>query len=215
MRIIDLTMTLRTGFPVFPAYPVPVVHAWTSVKEHGFYSNLLIIIEHVGTHVDAPAHFIEGGRTIDEVLIDRFMGKGVVIDVTHLGPKEPITKDIIKGILSKYGIESLKGWVVLFYTGHDSKLGTPEWFNHPGLDGSGAKYLLDLGVNAVGIDAPSIDHEPYPAHKLLLGNGVPIYENLTNLKELVDKPRFRFIGLPLKILRGSASPVRAIAIIEE
>ncbi|MDK6028762.1 hypothetical protein QPL79_05245, partial [Ignisphaera sp. 4213-co] len=68
-------------------------------------------------------------------------------------------------------------------------------------------------VKAVGVDAPSIDHEPYHAHKILLQNNVVIYENLTNLKEVVNKV-FKFYGFPLKIYKGSGSPVRAVAIIE-
>ena len=108
--------------------------------------------------------------------------------------------------------------VYVWVTGYASsmtKAGTPEWFNHPGLDESGAKYLAEKNINAVGIDAPSIDQAPFPGHKTLLPKGIVIYENLTNLKELLGKPGFQFIGIPLKIINGSASPVRAIAIIEE
>lgn len=60
---------------------------------------------------------------------------------------------------------------MLFYTGYDSKAGSEEWFNHPGLEESSAGYLAELGVNAVGIDAPSIDHEPFPGHRILLPRG--------------------------------------------
>ena len=214
-KIIDLTMELKTGLPVFSGYPVPIVHKWTSIEEHGYYSNLLMFVEHTGTHVDAPAHFIKNALTIDKVPIERFMGKGVVIDVSNLKPKAAITASMIKQKLKELSIEIGPGWIVLFYTGYDTKAGTPEWFNHPGLDESGAKFLAEKGVNAVGIDAPSIDHEPFPGHNTLLPRGIVIYENLTNLKELVGKPGFQFIGIPLKILNGSASPVRAIAIIEE
>ncbi len=70
-------------------------------------------------------------------------------------------------------------------------------------------------MNAVGIDAPSIDYEPFPAHNILLPKGIVIYENLTNLKELLGKVGFQFIGLSLKIENGSASPVRAVAVLEE
>ena len=214
-RVIDLTMEFRTGLPVFPGYPVPIVHRWTSIEEHGYYSNLLMFVEHTGTHVDAPAHFIRDAPTIDRVPIERFMGRGVVIDVSDLEPRAAITANIIEQRLRELGVEIGPGWIVLFYTGYDAKAGTPEWFNHPGLDESGAKFLAEKNVNAVGIDAPSIDHEPFPGHNTLLPKGIVIYENLTNLRELVKKPGFQFIGIPLKILNGSASPVRAIAIIEE
>ena len=214
-KIIDLTMDLKTNAPVFPGYPIPIVHRWTSIEEHGYYSNLLMFVEHTGTHVDSPAHFIKDAPTIDKVSLERFMGKGVVIDVTGLAPKAAITAEIIESKLKELGVEIGPGWIVLFYTGYDTKAGTPEWFNHPGLDESGAKYLAEKNINAVGIDAPSIDQAPFPGHKILLPKGIVIYENLTNLKKLLEKPGFQFIGIPLKIINGSASPVRAIAIVEE
>jgi len=211
MKIVDLTVDLKTNTPVFPGYPIPIIHQWTSVKEHGYYSNVLMLVEHTGTHVDSPAHFIEGAPTIDKVPLERFMGKGVVVDATGLEPKAPITREFLEKALKGKGVG--KGWVVLIMTGYDSKAGTPEWFNHPGLDESGAKYLAELEINAVGIDAPSIDQAPFPGHKVLLPKGIVIFENLTNLKELVGK-NFHFYGFPLKISNGSASPVRALAVLE-
>ena len=211
MKIIDLTMELKTGSPVFPGYPTPIVHTWTTIKEHGYYSNLLQLVEHTGTHVDSPAHFIEGAPTIDKVPLERFMGKGIVVDTTGLGPKAPITREFLEKALKGKGVG--KGWVVLIMTGYDSKAGTPDWFNHPGLDDGGAKYLAELEINAVGIDAPSIDQPPFPGHKNLLPRGIVIFENLTNLKELVGKD-FTFYGFPLRIADGSASPVRALAVLE-
>jgi len=83
VRIIDLTMKLKTGSPVFPAYPIPIVHTRVNIRDHGFYANLLMMVEHTGTHVGSPAHFIEGAPTIDMVPLDRFMGLGVV-DVSWL-----------------------------------------------------------------------------------------------------------------------------------
>ncbi|ABM80673.1 cyclase family protein [Hyperthermus butylicus] len=195
MRIVDLTMTLKTGAPVFPGDPLPIVRTWTTIREHGYYSNLLVFGEHTGTHVDAPAHFIEDAPTVDEVPIERFMGRGVVIDASSLDGKALINKEFIEAELKKLGVNVGPGWVVLFYTGHDEKAGKPEWFEHPGLDESGARYLAERNVNAVGIDAPSIDHEPFPGHRILLSRGILIYENLTNLRELLGRPGFQFIGL--------------------
>ena len=215
MKIVDLTMPLSGETPVFPSYPKPVVHTWTTIRNHGYYSNLLLLVEHTGTHVDAPAHFIDGGETVDRVPLDRFMGRGIVVDASTLPPKAVISRDFVEERLKELGVSVGRGWVVLFYTGYDRRAGTPEWFSHPGLGEDAARYLVGLGVNAVGIDAPSIDHEPFPAHRVLLSNGVPIYENLTNLDKLLGVKGFQFIGLPLRIRAGSASPVRAVAIVED
>ncbi len=214
MKIIDLTMELRTGTPVYPSYPIPIVHRWTSIREHGFYSNILVIVEHTGTHVDAPAHFIEGGTTIDKLPLERFIGKAFVVDVSDLPPRSEIPAERVAETAEKLGVKLDTETIVLFHTGYDRKAGTQEWFNHPGLGEEAAKLLADRSVKAVGIDAPSIDHEPYPAHRILLSKQIPIYENLTNLDKLVGKV-FRFIAIPLKIVQGSASPVRAVAIVEE
>ncbi len=213
-RIIDLSMTLYTGLPVFEGYPVPVVHEWTSIEKHGYYSNILILVEHTGTHVDAPAHFIERAPTIDEVPLDRFMGKGLVVDVSGLGEKEEIKPEHIIEAEQRFNVRVGEGWIVLFHTGYDRYVGSEKWYRHPGLGEPAARFLVERGVNAVGIDAPSIDHEPFPAHKTLLPNNIVIYENLTNLDKVKDKAGFMVYGFPLKIKKGSASPVRVIAVIE-
>ena len=160
IKIVDLSMEIKTNTPVFQIYPVPIVHMWTNVREHGFYSNLLMLVEHTGTHVDAPAHIIEGGETIDSIPLERFMGDGVVVDASALPPKASITRALLEEALR--GRNFGRGWVVLIMTGYDAKAGTPQWFEHPGLDGEAANYLVELGVNAVGIDAPSVDHPPHP-----------------------------------------------------
>jgi len=213
-KLIDLTMEIRTGTPVFPGYPTPIVHTWTTIREHGYYSNLLQFVEHTSTHVDAPAHFAEGADTVDRVPLDRFTGEGVVVDIRDLPPRAVVTAGTLRermgATLDKLG----PGWVVLFLTGYDSKAGTPEWFDHPGLGEDAARLLAEKRVNAVGTDAPSIDQPPFPAHKTLLPSGVVVYENLTNLSQLLGR-RFQFVGFPLKILGGSASPVRAVAVLEE
>jgi len=133
-----------------------------------------------------------------------------------VAPKAGISAEIIDRALGELDVSLDLEWTVFFYTGYDAKAGIPEWFNHPGLNESGVRYLADRkNVKAVGIDAPSIDQEPFPGYKMLLPKGIVVYENLTNLKELLGVKGFRFIGLPLKIEKGSASPVRAIAIIED
>ena len=213
MKIVDLTMTIKSKSPVYPTYISPVVHTWTSHREHGFYSNLLILNDHTLTHVDCPAHMIENGATVDSLPLDRFMGLATAIDLAYLKPRESISRDLLLKELEKLGVESFKNMIILMRTGFDEKIGSSEWFNHPGLDKSAAKLLVEMNVKAVGVDAPSIDHEPYHAHKILLQNNVVIYENLTNLKEVVNKV-FKFYGFPLKIYKGSGSPVRAVAIIE-
>lgn len=203
MRILDLTMPISRETPSYPGDPKVEIKAWASIERDGYYMNALSFGEHSGTHVDAPAHFIKGGATVGEVSLERFMGDALVVDVSNLSPKAQITGKIL---LDKLGGRKVKDRIVLIYTGYRSG----EW---SGLGRDGAELLVELGIKAVGTDAPSIDHD-FEAHKILLSRGVPIYENLQNLEKLIGKA-FTFIGFPLKIAGGSGSPVRAVAILED
>src|SRR5580658_8884757 len=72
-----------------------------------------------------------------------------------------------------------------------------------------AQFLADCGVPLVGVEMPSVDRAPYPAHRILLGAGVPIVENLTNL-DAVGAGLFQIVVLPLKLAGGDGLPVRAV-----
>ena len=213
---IDLSRTIKPGMWVFPAYIAPVVREWTSRELHGFRSNLLMLIEHTGTHVDSPAHFIEEGSFIDEVSLDRFCGRAIILDLHHLvvNNKAFTVDEIEKSILKTRAAPDKA--IILLRTGWEDKWSTDDYQRNPGLSKETAEYIVRRRVKAVGIDAPSIDagdSKDFPAHVTLLKEGVVIYENLKNL-ESVGEAEFTFMGLPLRIEKGSASPVRAIAIVE-
>jgi len=188
--IVDLTLELSEETPVYPEDPRVEVRKWTTIEKDGYYMNALFLGEHSGTHVDAPAHFVPSGKTIDQIPLERFIGRGVVIDVSSLD-RSIKAKDITKS-----------AEVMLFYTGGRGIY----------LSEEGAKYLVGLGVKGVGIDAPSIGD--FNTHRVLLSNGIVIFENLINLQKLIEK-EFTFFGAPLKIKKGSGSPIRAFAIIKE
>ena len=100
---------------------------------------------------------------------------------------------------------------VILNTGWASRWGTPEYFtDHPCLSAASAEFLVECGVHLVGIDMPSVDRPPFPAHLALLGNGVVIVENLTNLRE-IGADEFELAALPLSLVGRDGSPVRAIA----
>ncbi|MFA4663300.1 cyclase family protein [Pyrococcus kukulkanii] len=187
MGIVDLTMGLGKETPTFPGDPEIEVIPWSKIEDNGFYMNVIKMGEHSGTHVDAPAHFIKGGRTIDKVPLERFMGIGMVVDVRKG-----------EGLVKPEEVpDKVSGKIVLFLTeGRE-------------LSREAAEKLIRGKVKAVGTDAMSIGSEE--VHRILLLAGIPIYENLVNLDKLIGK-EFLFIGLPLKIEKGSGSPVRAIAI---
>lgn len=212
--VVDLSVALKSlDTPVFPGVPQPLRTTYQTVKENGYSSFVWTFAEHTGTHVDAPAHFFDGKLPIDRVPIKRFVSEGAVLDFSRKPEMYSITTKDLKGELRRSGRKVGPGWILLFYTGYTSKSRTRRWMNHPGLSGEACKYISTLGVNAIGFDAPSPDHEPYLAHKILLPNTICIYENLSNLEKLLKKS-FIFVGLPLALSGGSASPVRAIALLK-
>ncbi len=202
---------------VFPDYIAPIIREWTRHELHGFRSNLLMLIEHTGTHVDSPAHFIEEGPFIDEVSLDRFCGRAIILDLHHVMLNEKaFTVDEIEKSVPKT-TTAIDEAIIILRTGWEDKWSTDDYQRNPGLSKEAAEYIVRHKVKAVGIDAPSIDpgdSKDFPAHVALLKEGIVIYENLKNL-ESVGEAEFTFVGLPLRIEKGSASPVRAVAIVNK
>jgi arylformamidase len=212
-EVIDLSMPMKSlDTPVYPGYPQPLRSTYTTVAKEGYASFIWMFAEHSSTHVDSPAHFIEGALTIDQVPVKRYVGPGVLLDFTKKPANYVITKKDLESQLGHAPERSASGSIILFHTGYSDKAASSEWMDHPSLSEEASRFLVDLQVNAVGFDAPSPDHPPFPAHKILLPNSIGVYENLTNLEKLVGR-KFFFVGAPLPLTGGSASPVRALAIV--
>ncbi len=213
-EVIDLSATIENlSTLVFPGYPPPVKSTYTTIDEKGYQSYIWSFAEHTGTHVDSPAHFVKGGLTVDKVPISRYVGNGVVLDFSKKPPKYPIGKEDIVSAIQTAGSKDVgSGWVMLFYTGYTLKAGSSDWMNHPELTQDACKFIAGKKVNAIGFDAPSPDRGDFPAHKILLPEQIGIFENLSNLDKVLNKD-FIFVGAPLPLVGGSASPVRALAII--
>ncbi|WP_456420899.1 cyclase family protein [Thermococcus sp.] len=188
--IIDLSLPLGEETPTYPGDPAVKIRPWAFIERDGYYMNALKLGEHSGTHVDAPAHFIPGGKTVDEMPLERFMGDALVLDVR--GGVGNVKLDEIPD-------SGYRNRIVLFLT--SGRELSPEV----------ALFLVAQGVKAVGTDAMSIGGET--VHTILLSAEVPVFENITNLEKLVGKT-FTFIAFPLKIEGGSGSPVRAVAVVE-
>jgi arylformamidase len=212
-EVVDLSVPMTSlDTPVYPGYPQPLRAIFTTVRDNGYASFIWSFAEHSATHVDSPAHFAEGAPTIDKVPIKKYVAKGVVLDFTREAPKHSITRGDIASRLEKAGQKVGPGWMLFFHSGYTAKSRTSEWLNHPQLSEDACKYIVELGVEAVGFDAPGPDFSPFPAHKTLLPKMISIYENLDNLDKLLNK-EFLFVGAPIALTGGSAAPVRAVALI--
>ena len=214
MPLIDLTHPLAVGMPTWPTHPCFCRQPVSRLEDGDVTANSsLSLSEHTGTHFDAPAHFIEGGTTIDAVPPDRFFGRMLTVDATVATANTALPLSEFLAFERDHG-PVRKGDAVFFHFGWDRFWNDPLKFmqDWPGLSGELAAYLAEVGVGIVGTDCLSIDAAPsdeFPAHRALLGAGCLIGENFANLG--LVPPVARFVTLPLRISGGSGAPLRAIA----
>ena len=220
-KIIDLTQVFEPGMPVMPALPPPAIWPVLRQDEGDFVnSNVIQYCEHSGTHVDSPAHFVNGGTTLESLSLDSLMGPAVVLDLTSKQGDVPIdASDLEDAQRGAPPIES--GDVVLLRTDHsllwDVKPRSGAFIRDgwPYLTAEGAQYLLRAGIRALGVESPDPDRlgaTEFPTHYALLPAGIPIIENLCNLDQ-IGTSRCEFIALPLKVRGGTGGPCRALALV--
>lgn len=202
MKYIDLTHTFNSVMPVYPGDSIPELTQIANLHKDGYINYQIRTSMHIGTHMDAPFHMIDGGKRISEIELERFIGRGCLIDARDA-----------KIIDASFLIKSLvqKGDVVLVMTGFSKKYRESEYYEqYPEIGEDFARKAIELGIKLVGIDTPSPDRTPFQVHKLLLGKEILIIENLTNLEELFDVKDFEVFALPVK-LHTEAALVRVIA----
>ena len=203
MTIIDLSIPLNEKTPAYPGDPKIEIEQIAIHEKNGWNEKRIHCNTHCGTHVDAPSHMIQKGKTLDEIPLEAFQGKGILIDVRK--------KEITMKCLKEHKI--MPDHVVLFFTGQSDQLYTNYYEHAKFIPPDVAHELVQLKVKAVGIDSFSPDQEPYPIHKILLLKNIIIIENLTNLKALLGK-KFQVHYFPLKITNGDGAPCRALALVE-
>jgi len=212
VNLIDLTLTISESIPSFPGSPKPQFIHWSNLKENGYNLELLFLSSHTGTHLDAPYHFAKNGTKIDQISLDRLLGKAILIKLQKTKNTAITKSDILLFEKNNYKIPNHSS--IFFYTGWQKNLKNNNYFTeNPGLDISSAKYLTSKKVNLIGIDSPSIDlgqNTSFNVHNILSKNNILIVENLTNLNKITTR-EFNFTILPLKLKDATGSPVRAIA----
>ena len=173
---------------------------------------LLFLSSHTGTHIDAPFHFVRDGLKINQIPLDRLIGKGILVKIRK--PKNTaITKSDVLLFEKDHGAIP-NGSSVFFISGWIKNLQKNNYFKeNPGLSVSAAKYLASKKINLVGIDSPSIDlgkDTSFRVHTELSQSNILIVENLINLDK-INSTDFDFSILPLKLKDATGSPVRAVA----
>lgn len=203
-------MEIVPSMRVYPGSPQPSFIEWSKFDVQGYYSEVMFLSTHTGTHIDAPSHFIQDSTTIDKIRVSKFVSRSILIKI----PKEA-DQLITKNDFSNREIKAND--TVVFATGWEKRSKKDDYMiNNPGLSLDAAEYLVRNRVNAVAIDGPSIDRgidNNFNIHNALLSNDIPIIENLCNLKALSSVESFTLIVNPLKLVGASGSPVRAIALV--
>ena len=209
MQIYDVSLPLSAATPTYPGDPGIEIKPWKALAK-GDVANVSLINFglHSGTHVDAPAHFIEGGTKVDALLLQSLVGEAEVVEVP-----EHIKVIDENFILANCNRGSQR---ILFKTRNSSFWNNPEEgfrVDYTYVDASAARQLVNSGVKLVGIDYLSIegfDPEEYETHHILLSNNVLILEGL-DLRSVVAG-LYELICLPLKIAGGTGdgAPARTI-----
>ena len=206
MTLYDISLTISEDFPTWPGDP-PIKLKKISQIDQGDLVNVthLSAPVHMGTHVDAPDHFLGNGETVESIPLDYLVGPALIlgVDVPHLISKA----ELIKGKIPP-GTER-----ILFKTAnsdHWKKEGHQFQEDFIALDPDAAQYLVDNGIKVVGVDYLSVAayHNPVPTHQILLEAGVLIIEGLD--LSGVQAGEYQLYCLPLKIAGSDGAPARVL-----
>lgn len=196
---IDLTLPIDNNVSVLPGYPSVKVTQFATLDHNGWNEKQLSFTSHCSTHIDAPKHMLETGKTLSDYLIESFIGEAILFDVR--GQSE-IMVDVSK---------VNKNDIVFFFTGHNDYLYTQDYYeNNPVLSQKTVKDLIKKEITILGIDSFTPDNEPYLIHKLLFEHDIRIVENLIHL-EKIGKNRFYCYIFPLNIKDADGAPCRVVA----
>lgn len=196
--------------PVYPGLSSPSFHDFAQVERDGYAMSEYHLLNHIGTHVDAPSHQIAGGDTLDDIPLERLVTEAVTIDLSGRAPGpigpgelEPALGDLRAG-----------DWLFV-YSGNGRNWGSDAYWtgwSYPDADASRA--LIDRGIVGIGFDGPSadpVDTETFELHRIWLGAGRMILENLTNLDAL--PARVQVIVAPIKVRGANGAPARVLALV--
>lgn len=206
-NIIDITIPLTGDLPKWPGSPGFIIQKFQKMENGNQCNNSLITCDvHFGTHIDAPLHFFQDGKSIDQIDLESLIGE---VYVANLPDIDDITKDILELLPLNKGIKR-----IIFRTKNSelwSKRKCVFYPDYVALSPDGAKWLVDKGIKLVGTDYLSI--QPFNdktgvVHKILLGNGVTIIEGL-NMFDIAEGI-YELICLPLNIVGADGAPARVI-----
>ena len=205
MKTVDLSLPLFHGAPSYPTDPDIAICREKYIHRDNSLLHSIRFGTHSGTHLDVPAHIINGGKTLSDYTLESFFGVGIVVDYSNYLK----LNDHVDGTDA-----------VIFNTGWYKKIDDQKtYFGKDRLEIP--EELIELivknNIRIFGCDLPSVDasgSKGKPIHKVLLQRNVIIYESLTNLDEVPMLKPFQFFGFPLSFNNLDGSPVRAVALLD-
>jgi kynurenine formamidase len=212
VRVVDLSHVYHDGMPIFPGLPQPSFTPIAKVEEDGYAMSDYHLLNHIGTHVDAPSHQILDGDTLDEIGLDRLVTEAVTLDVSARVPG-PLTAGDLEPQLDRVR----EGDIVFLFSDNGRNWGTDAyWTGWSYPDEDAARGLIQRGISAIGFDGPSadpVDSTTFGLHRVWLGAGRLIIENVTNLDQL--PLRAQVVVAPLKVREANGAPVRIFALLPD
>jgi len=207
MRVIDLTL------PIDNQMPGVDISIAKRLEVEGWNATTLSLYSHAGTHMDAPRHFLPEGAPLDRQDLSVCIGPATVINLAPAEPRQLITVEDMSSVADS--IEP--GARLLIRTDWHKRYGTPEYRHElPRISVELARWMAERQIGMVGVEPPSVAdvnnaEELTEVHQTLFRGNVLIVEGLANLDQ-IESVNLEFIALPMKIIGGDGSPVRAIAI---
>lgn len=202
---VDISVTLYDGMTTWPGDPTVNIRRVQDLKKGDVCStSQLALSSHSGTHVDAPAHFIKGAATIDQVAAGALLGRARVIEIDD---SECI------GLAKLRSQQLRRGERILFKTRNSALWRKMSTFyeDYVYITAEAAQYIVDKGVAVIGVDYLSVGgyhQDSCDVHRILLTAGIWIIEGLD--MSAVDAGRYDLVCLPLKIHQGDGAPARAV-----
>lgn len=220
-KLIDLTHSLSPEIPTWNGgcgFDHTVHTDYDPQATYTFRTHKIRMHEGIGTHMDAPAHCIAGGKCIDELDLNDLCAPCCVIDISSQAHERySLTKQDIEAFEAQHGAIPPEGFVIV-YTGWEQYWGTPEKYrnNHlfPSISAEAASALLERQIIGLGIDTLSPDRleDGFPVHQLILGAGKFIVENVANSSKLPPMSAYS-LAFPMKIQGGTEAPIRLVGAI--
>jgi len=233
---IDLTYGIAETGSKYPTDPAPSIRvSAAAVSPEGKVSSAyteLVLRSHHGTHIDAPAHKIPGGKTIDTYNVTKFINRTLLIDLTRHFPEpghgyvQRVTREVLMRVVSGEAVARIRKFAVsalVFRTGYDKTImrGVSDDCAFPHVEKEAAEFLVDtlekngVGLNIVGIDSFSVDPKgswDSPAHRALLSRDILILETLVNLgavAQVFGEQPFELMCAPIPYRGADAAQARA------